>query len=209
VTDSPAAARGEAEGARAAGAPPAHAQAARGQEVRGRLLAAAIELIPERGWSAVSTRVLAERAGVTPSVVHYHFPSVAAVLNSATIGFMRQTLEAVSAALDSVEDPAEAVDAMFASVDQYTGADPASLVFVEAYLAATRDDELREQIARLVEEFRGRFARRLADHGVPAPGDTAAVLAAALDGVLLHRGLGAGPSGAAAAEVLRRVIRSS
>ncbi|MFD1052553.1 helix-turn-helix domain-containing protein, partial [Kibdelosporangium lantanae] len=37
-----------------------------GEEVRQRLLAAAVQLIPERGWSAVSTRVLAERAGVTP-----------------------------------------------------------------------------------------------------------------------------------------------
>ena len=54
--------------------------AVRGQEVRQRLLAAAAELIPERGWSAVSTRILADRAGVTPSVVHYHFPSVQAVL---------------------------------------------------------------------------------------------------------------------------------
>lgn len=41
--------------------------ALRGQEVRQRLLRAAIELIGERGWSAVSTRVLAERAGVTPA----------------------------------------------------------------------------------------------------------------------------------------------
>lgn len=49
--------------------------AARGREVPQRLLAAAAELIPERGWTAVSTRVLAERAGVTPSVVHYHFSS--------------------------------------------------------------------------------------------------------------------------------------
>jgi len=30
-------------------------------------LSAAVELIPERDWTAVSTRVLAERAGVTPS----------------------------------------------------------------------------------------------------------------------------------------------
>lgn len=41
---------------------------ARGQDVRRRLRVAA-ELIPERGWAAVSTRVLADRAGVTPSVV--------------------------------------------------------------------------------------------------------------------------------------------
>jgi AcrR family transcriptional regulator len=57
--------------------------AKQGQEVRLRLLTAAAELIPERGWSAVSTRILAERAGVTPSVVHYHFSSIQDVSTSA------------------------------------------------------------------------------------------------------------------------------
>ncbi|GAA1603497.1 TetR/AcrR family transcriptional regulator [Kribbella sancticallisti] len=178
--------------------------AARGREVRERLLAAAIELIPERGWTAVSTRVLAERAGVTPSVVHYHFPSVTAVLNEAVVGFMRQALGEVEGVLESAATPVEAVDAMFASVDRYTGADPASLIFVEAYLAATRDEHLRDQVAQILGEFRGRFESWLADHGVPAPEATAAVLAAAVDGVLLHRGLGGDqPS---SAEVLRRLV---
>ena len=63
----------------------------RGNEVRQRLLAAAVELIPERGWTAVSTRVLAERAGVTPSVVHYHYSSLQALLREAVVGAMRQT----------------------------------------------------------------------------------------------------------------------
>lgn len=48
----------------------------RGREVRRKLLTAAVELIPERGWNAVSTRLLAERAGVAAGLVHYHFPSL-------------------------------------------------------------------------------------------------------------------------------------
>lgn len=56
--------------------------AARGEEARRRPLAAALEPVPERGRPAVGTRVLVERAGVTPSVVHDHFASVQAVLGS-------------------------------------------------------------------------------------------------------------------------------
>jgi AcrR family transcriptional regulator len=180
--------------------------AAHGREVRQRLLTAAIQLIPERGWTAVSTRILAERAGVTPSVVHYHFPSLPALLNEAVTGAMRQVLAELDAFLDTARTPADAVDALLASVDRYTGADPMSLLFIEAYLAATRDERLGEQIAEMVRGFQERLGRWLAERGVPAPEVTAAVLAATVDGLLLQRGLGAGPDVGSTAVVLRRLV---
>jgi AcrR family transcriptional regulator len=178
--------------------------AVRGQEVRQRLLAAAAELIPERGWSAVSTRVLADRAGVTPSVVHYHFPSVQAVLTEAAVTAMRQVLAVTDEQFTAAKTPADAIDAMLASIEQHSGADPMSLLFVEAYLAATRDERLREQLAALVDEFRQRVGGWLAVQQVPDPAATAAVLAAAIDGILLHRGLGSSADGTA--DVLRRLV---
>jgi AcrR family transcriptional regulator len=180
--------------------------AVRGQEVRGRLLAAARELIPERGWTAVSTRVLADRAGVTPSVVHYHFPSLRALLNEATIGALTQVIDGVDIFLDNTKKSADLVDALLASVDQHTGADRRSLLFVEAYLAATRDEELRREIARLIEGFRQRLGGWMDTHGVVAPNETAAVVLAAVDGRLLHRGLGAAADREAVAGVLRRLV---
>lgn len=56
--------------------------------------------------------------------------------------------------------PDEALDLLRGSVDRYTGHDPMSLLFIETYLAATRDEELH---------------RELGDHGVRAPEQTAAV----------------------------------
>ena len=174
--------------------------------MRQRLLAAAVELIPERGWAAVSTRMLAERAGVTPSVVHYHFPSMRLLLDEAVVGVMRELLGQVDVLLERSGGPAEAVDALFASVAPYSGADPMSLLCVEGYLAATRDERLRERIAELVAETGRRFGAWLAGRGVPEPEATAAVLVSAVDGVLLHRGLGTGPDADAAARVLRRLV---
>lgn len=178
----------------------------RGRRVRRRLLAAAVELIPERGWTAVSTRVLAERAGVTPSVVHYHFPSLPAVLNEAAIDLMRRVLAESTAAMDTSATPAEAVNGLLAALDEYTGADPTSLLFIEAYLAATRDEELRERISELVGDFRLRLGRWLGERGVAAPEETAAVLAAAIDGLLLHRGLSGAPDAGLTRSVLRRLV---
>lgn len=180
--------------------------AVRGRAVRQRLLAAAVELVPERGWSAVSTRLLAERAGVTPSVVHYHFPSLSALLNEAAVGVMRQVLDDAGAVLDEASSPADAVELLLAAVDRYTGADPLSLLAVEAYLAATRDEELHDQIAGLLDGFRRRLERWLAEYEVPAPEVSAAVLAATIDGLLLHRRLTADPDTQHVASVLRKLV---
>jgi len=178
--------------------------AVRGHEVRLRLLTAAVALIPERGWSAVSTRILADRAGVTPSVVHYHYPSVQAVLIEAAITAMRQVLTATDEVFTAAETPAAAVDAMLAEIEQYDGTDPMSLLFTETYLAATRDEHLHAQVATLVTDFRARVTDWLTIYQVPEPAATAAVLAAAIDGLLLHRGLGLSADGTAL--ILRRLV---
>ncbi|ADJ47476.1 TetR family transcriptional regulator [Amycolatopsis mediterranei S699] len=179
--------------------------AARGEAVRRRLVAAAVELIPERGWTAVSTRVLAERAGVTPSVVHYHFPSVQAVLVEAVLSAMRAVAGEFEPLVAAVGSAGELVDAMVAAVEQYTGADPTSLLFVEAYLAATRDAGLQAGMAQVLADLRAVISDRLRQLGVARPEDTAAVLAAAVDGLLLHRAIGpqVAPN---VAGVLRRLV---
>ena len=117
---------------------------------------------------------------------------------------MRQVLAETDEVFGAAETPAEAVDAMVASVEQYDGTDPMSLLFVEAYLAATRDEQLREQLAALVADFRGRLEDLLRLREVPEPAATADVLAATVDGLLLHRGLGSRCTGTAT--VLRRLV---
>ena len=184
----------------------AETAADRGREVRRRLVQAARELVPERGWAAVSTRTVAERAGVAPGLVHYHFASLQALLAEAAVGAMRDLAGGVGALLQQARTPNELVELLMAEVDRYTGTDPASLLATETYLAATRDPGLREQLTAVLDDFRGRIAGWLREHAVPEPDATAAVLAAAFDGVLLHRALAPLP-GAAVAPVLHRIVR--
>jgi AcrR family transcriptional regulator len=170
------------------------------------LLAAAAELIAELGWRGVSTRLVAERAGVGAGLVHYHFASLQALLTEAALGVMRGVLDDLGPLLDTARTPYEAVDLLFGSLAGHTGRDPASLLFIEAYLASTRDDDLREAVAALIAEFRERLAARLAGHGLDDPDETVAVLAAAVDGVLLHRAMDPSLTGEIAASVLRRLL---
>jgi len=178
----------------------------RGARVRLKLLHAAIELIGELGWNAVSTRVLADRAGVAPGLVHYHFRSLPALLREAAVGMMREMLTATRPVLDEAADAEQGMAALLGTVDGYTGDDPTSLVFIEAYLAATRDPELHRELAVLVAEFRDGLAAWLAEHGQPRPSQTASVLAATFDGILLHRSLNPELTSTAVLPVLRGLL---
>lgn len=178
---------------------------ARGREARTKLLAAARELIGELGWGAVSTRALAERAGVRAGLVHYHFDSLQDLLRKAAIGAMAATLGQSTAALEGTDDPAAAVEAMLNELDRYTGTDPASLLFIEAYLAAARDPELHEAIAGLLADFRAALAGALRNAGHREADAAAALIAAAFDGFVLHKGLDAYLNADRLAPLLRAV----
>jgi AcrR family transcriptional regulator len=173
------------------------------------LVQAARDLVPERGWTAVSTRTVAERAGVAPGLVHYHFASLQALLAEAAVGGLREAVGHADALLAQARHPDELVDLLVAEADRYTGSDPASLLATETYLAAGRDPALRHELVTVLEEFRARIAGWLHEHDVPDPEVTAAVLAAAVDGVLLHRALTPQPGSAAVAQIMRRIVAGS
>jgi AcrR family transcriptional regulator len=174
--------------------------------VRQRLLRTATRLIPELGWNAVSTRILAQRAGLAPGLVHYHFESLQALLREASLASMRESLQSIDAIFEQADTLESGLDMLIGALDAYTADDPASLLFVEAYLASLRDPRLAQDLAALVVHFRHRFAEWLVAHDQSQPEATAAVLAAALDGVLLHRALGPDLTASAVRQVLGRVL---
>ncbi|MDQ4094441.1 MAG: TetR/AcrR family transcriptional regulator [Actinomycetota bacterium] len=187
---------------------PVRTAADRGREVRLRLLGAAAELITELGWTGVSTRILAERAGVTPGLVHYHFPSLQALLRDAALGMISDLLSGIESIFDDDPGLDRGVEMLLGSLDAYTGSDRTSLLFTETYLAAIRDEALRIELIVLVDDFRRKLARWLSEQGANRPEDTAAVLAAAIDGVMLHRMLDPRLTSSAVTPVLRRLITS-
>ncbi|MEV0648005.1 TetR/AcrR family transcriptional regulator [Phytomonospora sp. NPDC050363] len=157
----------------------------RGREVRRGLLAAAVELITELGWNAVSTRILAERAGVRPGLVHYHFASLPALLNEAATGAIARFADTAPLTAELSLD--DGLDLLVGTIAEAPGA--ISLLFSETYLAATRDPDLRRRVGELTAAFNSSLAGWLASHGHPAPSPTATVLTAALDGLALHKAL--------------------
>jgi AcrR family transcriptional regulator len=69
--------------------------------VRGQLLAAARDILQERGRAGLSLRAIADRAGVAPGTVYYHYADKAALLGGLAIDGFRQLADAMRAAYDT------------------------------------------------------------------------------------------------------------
>ncbi len=160
--------------------------ASRGDETRTRLLEAAGALIVEVGWGDVTTRAVAERAGLNPGLVHYHFGSVPTLLREAAIHATQRMLASPMAQLLGAQDPVEGVRTAMASLDALGDEGHDSLLLYESFLAATRDEELRRFFADLLRGLRSEMTAWLDRAGVADPAGTAALVAAALDGIFLH-----------------------
>ncbi len=149
---------------------------------------AALASIAERGWGAVSTRLVADRAGLRPGLVHYHFTSVNDLLIDASLRMARQLGEGVLGEALAAPGPA-GLNSLLAAAGAYattTNAD--TRVFSEMLLAATRYERLRRGLREVLHEFRDTVSAWLRAGGTaPDPEATAAVLVAVLDGLILHR----------------------
>ncbi|SDP34753.1 TetR/AcrR family transcriptional regulator [Lentzea jiangxiensis] len=179
----------------------------RGRRTREQLIDASARLVGEVGWGAVTTRLVAERAGVNPALVHYHFSSVQELLSTAALRFASKVLEESADALREVP-PAEGVERIFEDLTRFTGTDPESLLLAEAFLAAHRLPGLRSGLSALVADFRERVADWLRATGVRDADEVALLLAAAIDGLVLHRALDSSVDFRAVARPFRRLVES-
>ncbi|WP_394620480.1 TetR/AcrR family transcriptional regulator [Lentzea sp. JNUCC 0626] len=177
----------------------------RGRRTREQLIDAAAQLVGEVGWGAVTTRLVAERAGVNPALVHYHFSSVSDLLSTAALQFATRILAESADAVRAVA-PAEGVERIFADLARFTGTDPESLLLAEAFLAAHRLPALRDGLSALVVDFRARIADWLRAAGVPDADAVALLLSASIDGLVLHRALDPSVDFGVVAGPLRRLV---
>ncbi|MFG2091332.1 MULTISPECIES: TetR/AcrR family transcriptional regulator [unclassified Spirillospora] len=166
-----------------------------GDEVptRIRLLDAAVAVMAESGWSGVTSRGVAERARANNALVHYYFGSVDALRRAAVTHAVELELAGPVEAILRNEDVLDGVaDAVRALIDRGPGSS-GQRVLVEALMHGLRDGELREESERQIRMFRDLLSARLAENRAAGllradadPEGLAVVLAALIDGLLLH-----------------------
>ncbi len=171
---------------------PAPGRGAGSAETRRRLQRAAAELIAEVGWGRVTTRAVAERAGLPHGTVSYHFRGKRELLIDAALGTFEEAIPlSAFARLESVD---QLLDMIGAEVGDPHGLDPVLRgVSMEAMREAERDPTVRRRMAKLMREYREVMAELIRadqDGGRVAsetdPRDIATLLGAVGDGLLLH-----------------------
>ncbi|WFE33525.1 TetR/AcrR family transcriptional regulator [Micromonospora sp. WMMD975] len=179
----------------------------RGQRTREALCSATVALVAEVGWGNVTTRLVADRAGVPVGAVHYHFRSLSELLIEACTPVLWQLIDEVRAGLGSTADLETGLDWFVTSLTGYAGDPTALRLPSEIFLAATRNESLGARIDEAIRTFREVVTAWLDRCGHGADAEAAAtVLAAAMDGLLLYRAVGVAVEPAALAGILRRIV---
>jgi AcrR family transcriptional regulator len=166
----------------------------RGDATRRKIAQAAVELVAELGWDAVTTRAVAARAGVNPALVHYHFGSMEALLRGAVVAALEEEIGQAARPLVEAPSLAEGLAGSVDAIEQLDLRTPAASLLIEAMVRAMRDPGLAGVIVGSLQDFRALVAERVraasaggeATYGLSAEA-SGVLIAAALDGLLFHR----------------------
>ena len=162
------------------------------RSTRERILNATVQLMAEVGIDRVRARAIAERAGVNPALVHYHFGTMSALVveaaQHALIGELGPSIDAFA----SGTTIQESVTAMLDWIVE-NGRTPGATILAEAMVKATRDPTFRAWSRGASRRFRALVLERLEQGRREGEIDpdldlsaTSMLLAAALDGLLFH-----------------------
>ncbi len=161
---------------------------------RDRILRAAVELIAEVGSDRVRTRAVADRAGVNPALVHYHFGSMSALLREAVDAVLAGEAAAFVEALKGSPSARDVVQGLVAAIQGIGEPTPELMVAIDLLVRATRDPAARTRVRDSLAEFREQIhdrldaARQRGEIGEQVDIAAASMMLAALvDGLGMHR----------------------
>jgi AcrR family transcriptional regulator len=160
---------------------------------RPQILAAAAEVIAERGVAATRIADVAERSGVSPPAVLYWFDSKEQLLAEALTADDDRFYEELGERLDEAETPAERMVALI----ETAAADNDFALWMELWTWALRDAELRAAREGFDSRWRAAIEAVIAE-GVATgefgatvdPSQTALAIAALIDGLTVQAALG-------------------
>ncbi len=172
----------------------------RGAATRQALIDATVALVASQGWGALTTRAVAERAGLAAGLVHYHF----AGLDDLRLQALAQVLDTLAAPAErAAHDLASAtpgdaspfslralVSDYLAGLDSPEGADHTAFA-LEATLAARHDPQVAALVRGAIERGIDQAAAALVAAGhadsQPVARAQARLVVAVLDGLALQR----------------------
>lgn len=184
-----------------------------GDVTRARLLDAAASLVAELGWGSVTTRAVAERAGVNQALVHYHFGNMDRLLREAVMARLEPEVRSLGDELLDDRPFPESIQRTMQMLDRFDLHTDVGVLVAEALLRATRDSAVSEAMAGLLGDWQTLLEPRLVtaqQRGVVRDDldarSLALIIAATLDGFLIQRMADPRVDPGAAADALTRLI---
>lgn len=138
-------------------------QAQRRAETREALIEAAIRAIVEKGYSKLTVNEVCRRAGVSHGGLFGRFDSLFDLVAAAAAEVGRRQIERFVANVAELPDPRD-VDAVLA-IWLAAARDPINTVWLELTIAARTDEQLREHLSVVRDEY---AATLLSGDGLPA-----------------------------------------
>lgn len=170
------------------------AQPELGRVTRHKIIEATILLVAEEGWHGVTTRQVAERAGVNNAAVNYHFSTKADLLRAAAAANLAAEFGQAMQAMLMAPTLKDGLRLMLTFLGALDLRQPSMVMLLETMMQASRDEPLRQGLLEVLAAARREMAARVAVDqaaGLLAahldPMVVATVLAALIDGLLLHR----------------------
>lgn len=119
------------------------------EATRDKLLLAAVELFAEQGYAGIRVRHIAARAGVTTGAIYAHYNDVASLLADAAGRAVDHAVRAFAEVL-----PGELATVLRSQVETTTedGLSREQSLLLEAFVAARREDRLREVLSQVLRE---------------------------------------------------------
>ncbi|WP_216215600.1 TetR/AcrR family transcriptional regulator [Amycolatopsis aidingensis] len=163
----------------------------RGARRRDQLVEAGVALLAEEGWPAVTSRGVAERAGANPGLIHYHFGGLPGLHAAIACRAGELVINPVIAELLRAPDGQAALRAVRRMLPATTEDDRVTRLATELIVGARRAPELGEVLSEQLRQARAELAGWLERRHPELPAErragAATLLAALLDGLMLHR----------------------
>lgn len=159
-------------------------RAARNAETRDRLLDGVIAIASARGLDKVTSRAVGEETGLSHSLVRFYFGSVEEMITAALERAARLDVAEGPLSAESLEDFGSHV------VDTISTNNARNMLQYDYLLRAVRGGVPVERVIQLYDFYQSQVAATLANVDVEDPdGTTAALIFAALDGLVLQHAI--------------------
>jgi AcrR family transcriptional regulator len=157
----------------------------RGERRREALIQAGTELLAERGWAALTSRAIAERADAPPGLVHYHFGDLPTLKRDIAAAAVADAFEPALAVLTTHSDWGAGLADAARATSQMTPEQ--SRVNAELIAAAMHDAQVAALMQAALADARARLVTWLTAQAAAEPEGLATLIVALLDGLVLHR----------------------